>query len=151
MFLALRGLMTLKAKPWHESEHYKHGEVDGTRDSVSAGQVFAQRLALKGDRKAELCKDYKSKGEEPNDQGTAGQMNCGELAQHVPRSEEDSDSHDGHFRQLGPPLTDARHDKRNANHAEQESRAEHDGEVNDSSSNGDKHDLRSAAAALCWI
>ena len=151
MLLALRGLMTLKSKPWHESKHYQHGEVDETRDSVSAGQVFAQRSALKGDRKAELCKDYKCKGEEPNDQGTARQMNSGELAQDVPRSEEDRDSHDGHFRQLGPPLTDARHDKRNANHAEQEPRAEHDGEVNNSSSNGDKHDLRRAVAALCWI
>ena len=39
--LAFRWLMTWKTKPWHESEHYQHGEVDGTGDAVSAGPVLA--------------------------------------------------------------------------------------------------------------
>ena len=72
--------MTLKTKPWHESEHYQHGEIDGTGNSVPAGQVLAQGLALKSNSKAQLCKDRKSKGEDPNNQGAARQLNCGETA-----------------------------------------------------------------------
>ena len=62
---------TLKAKSWHESEHYQHGEIDGTGKPVSAGQVVAQGPALQGDCKAQLCDDRKSEGKKTDDQGSA--------------------------------------------------------------------------------
>ena len=54
---ALRWLMVLKTKPWHESEHYQHDEIDGTGNSVSAGEELTQSLALKSNSKAQLCND----------------------------------------------------------------------------------------------
>src|SRR5664279_1734235 len=47
-------------KPRHESEHYQHADVDGTRDAVSAGQVLDQCFVLQRDREPKLCNDERN-------------------------------------------------------------------------------------------
>ncbi len=127
--------MTRKTKPWHEREHYQHGEVDGTGYSVSAGQVLAECLTLKGNYEPQFRADDKRQCQEADEKGAATRTNCWELTQHITRSQENDDCHERHFRQFGPTHADTWNQKRNSNDAEQEPRAKYEGEVDEDSTN----------------
>ena len=75
------------------------------------------------------------------------QPNCGELAQYVACSEEDDGRHEWHLSEFGPAFADARNDERDPDNTKQKSRAEHEGEVNESRADDAGHDLRENAAA----
>lgn len=140
--LALGGLMARKTKPWHEREHYQHGEVNGTGDPVSASQVLAKRSALKRNRKPQLRADQKRQCQEADAQRAAMHTSIRKLAQHIACSQEDDDSHERHFRQFGPTFAYAWNEERNSNHAEQEPCAEHEGKVDESSTDDAQHGVR---------
>ena len=80
---------------------------------------------MKRYRKPQFCADGKRQCEEPNDQGLTREPNLGKAPQHVPCEEEDCGSHEGHFCQFGPALSDAWNEQGNAKDAENEARAQH--------------------------
>src|SRR5664279_1935751 len=135
-------------KPRHESEHYQHADVDGTRDAVSAGQVLDQCLVLQRDREPKLCNDGQSKCDETDEPCPTVRANCRESSQHIARGKEDGGGHEGRFSQLGPALTDAWNDERNSDDAEKEASTKNEGEIDESRAKGAEHGWRVRAAAL---
>jgi hypothetical protein len=96
-------------------------------------------LALKENCEAQFCRNCKGKCEKPGYQGATRGTNVRETPQDVARRKEDHGRHDGHFRKLGPALTYARNENRNAEHAEDEASAEHNCEVRESGANRLEH------------
>ncbi|MDB5863509.1 MAG: hypothetical protein JWO70_1315 [Betaproteobacteria bacterium] len=121
--------MAQQTEPWHESEHYKHEEVDRTGDPVSAPDVLGKGLSLENNCKPQLCADRKSQRKEPNYQRPTTQMHFWEASQCETCREEDCGCHDGHFRQFRPALSNAWDEERNAHDTQYETSAKHQCEV----------------------
>lgn len=135
-----------QTEPWHQSEHYKHEEVNGTRDPVSATDVLDKGLTLEGNHKPQLGADRESQRKEPHYQRSTTQMHFGEAPQNVTCCEKNCGRHDGHFRQFSPALSNAWNEEWNAHDAEYETSAKHECEIHEPGADGYWH-----GCVLTWV